>query len=100
VKLELTEPQQITLRDVLTTAGLSVRQIEDIFLLLSFKRERVQLAFYYRAQGMTYRKIGSVLGVTEQAAFKMIKNECKNIAVYLRGSVNFYDDSVPTYIDG
>jgi len=84
VKLELTEPQQITLRDVLTTAGLSTRQIEDIFLLLSFKRERVQLAFYYRAQGMTQQEVADRVGVAQRVIHYYLTGELAEISEYLR----------------
>ena len=87
--LYLTEIQQVTLRDVLTTTGLNSRQIDDIFLLLSFKRERVQLAFYYRAQGMTYDAIGGRLGVTFQAVEKFVSISCADIQKYL--STNLVD---------
>jgi len=83
MKLELTELQQITLRDVLTTAGLTARQVEDIFLLLSFKRERVQLAFYYRAQGMTQQEVADRVGVTQQAVQLYIKEDLSEIMRYL-----------------
>lgn len=89
MKLELTELQQITLRDVLTTAGLSVRQIEDIFLLLSFKRERVQLAFYYRACGLTFEEVGERIEIPRTTVQDMIHRDCENIAIYLRESSSF-----------
>jgi predicted DNA-binding protein (UPF0251 family) len=84
VHLYLTDTEVLTLRDVLRTAGLNDRQIEDITLLLSFKRERVQLAFYYRVQGMTFEQVGERVGVSRQVATRMLYEECENIADFLR----------------
>jgi DNA-directed RNA polymerase specialized sigma24 family protein len=86
VDLHLTELQQITLRDILVTAGLTTRQVEDIFLLLSFKRERVQLAFYYRSQGMTYAEVADMLGEPWTTVYEWIMRDCENIAIYFRES--------------
>ena len=82
--LYLTEIQQVTLRDVLTTTGLNSRQIDDIFLLLSFKRERVQLAFYYRAQGMTYKDISNLIDTPLRTVYDMITIHCADLRIYLQ----------------
>ena len=75
----LTEIQKITLKDILTTSGLKQRQVEDIFLLLSFKPERVQLAFYYRACGNTLDEIGSFIGMTRQGVSKILNERCCDV---------------------
>lgn len=90
MNLALTELQQVALRDALVTTGINSWQVDDIFLLLSFKRGRVQLAFYYRAHGFTYKDIGELLFMSKQAAFKMVQEECENIAIYLRNPVDFW----------
>lgn len=80
----LTEIQKITLRDILITTGLTERQVEDIFLLLRFKPDRVQLAFYYRACGNTYEEIGGILGVDESTVRSHINTKCKDIKNYIK----------------
>jgi hypothetical protein len=89
MNIELTEIQQITLRDILVTTGLTTRQVEDIFLLLSFKRKRVQLAFYYRAQGMTHEEVSERVNVAKSTAFDMLISGCEDVSMYLRGFPNF-----------
>jgi len=79
----LTEIQQITLRDILVKGGLESYQVIDIFHMLSTKRERVQLAFYYRVQGMTYQETGDLLGVSHVAVQKMVKSGLSDIHEYL-----------------
>ena len=78
-----TEVQQITLRDILTNTGLTQRQVEDIFLLLRFKPERVQLAFYYRACGNTYEEIGEMLSISHNQVMWDVSESCKDIKKYL-----------------
>ena len=80
----LTEIQKITLKDILTTSGLKLRQVEDIFLLLSFKPERVQLAFYYRACGETYDDCGKRIAVDESTIRYYLKENCGDIYLYLK----------------
>ena len=81
----LTEIQKITLKDILTTSGLKQRQVEDIFLLLNFKPERVQLAFYYRACGETYEWIGEVLNTPRRTVNDWVNINCVDICMYLKG---------------
>ena len=83
----LTEIQKITLKDILTTAGLKQRQVEDIFLLLSFKPERVQLAFYYRACGETYDDVGKLIGQSPRMVFYYISESCSEINDYFRYNI-------------
>ena len=80
----LTEIQEITLRDILTTAGLKQSQVEDVFMLLSFKPERVQLAFYYRACGETQEQVGDKLGIHQTTVLRMIDKQCDDIKLYMR----------------
>lgn len=82
--LYLTDTEILTLRDVFRTAGLRDRQIEDIMLLLSFKRERVQKAFYYRAQGLTYEQVGERVDVPMRGAHAMITEQCWDVQEYLK----------------
>ena len=84
MKLHYTEVQKITLRDILRTSGLSERQIEDVFLLLSFKPERVQLAFYYRACGNTYEEIGSFIHMSVTQTKRYINDNCGDINKYIK----------------
>ena len=79
----LTDPQKITLKDILTTSGLKQRQVEDVFLLLNFKPERVQLAFYYRACGETYENIGELIDESAQMCHYYVINSCYDINLYL-----------------
>jgi DNA-directed RNA polymerase specialized sigma24 family protein len=79
----LTEIQKITLRDILITTGLTERQVEDIFLLLRFKPERVQLAFYYRACGNTYEEIGGFMDEPLKTVHDLVTIGCKDIFKYL-----------------
>ena len=80
----LNETQLITLRDVLRTAGLKERQIEDVMLLLWTKPHRIQLAFYYRSCGMTYEAIAAKLSVTHPQIMWDIEMGCKDINLYLK----------------
>lgn len=84
--LVLTEVQKITLRDILTTAGLTNRQVEDIFLLLRFKPERVQLVFYYRACEFSQNKISEKTGIPQQTISDIINNNLNDIKLYLYGT--------------
>lgn len=84
MNLALTEIQQITLRDVLTTAGLTARQVEDVFLLLSFKDNRTQRAFYHRACGSTYDTVGEIMGEARTVVQYLVNVSCSDINKYLR----------------
>ena len=84
MELRLTEIQKITLRDILTTSGLKNRQVEDVLLLLSFKPERVQLAFYYRSCGETYEDCGKHISVDESTIRYYLKENCGDIYLYLK----------------
>ena len=87
MELKLTNIQKITLRDILMTAGLKKRQVEDVFLLLSFKPESVQLAFYYRACGETYEDVGKLIGQSPRMVFYYISESCSEINDYFRSDV-------------
>lgn len=80
----MTEIQQITLRDVLRQQGLSERRIEDVFLLLRFKPDRVQQVFYYAAQGWTQEDMASMIGMTRGAVRHYINNSLTDIRLYLQ----------------
>ena len=82
--LYLTDTEYLTLRDVLRTAGLRDRQIEDVVLLLSFKRERVQRVFYLRAIGWTQQDIADHVGISQRHVGNIIGNGCAEIYTYLR----------------
>ena len=84
MELKLTNIQKITLRDILTTAGLKQRQVEDVFLLLSFKPESVQLAFYYRSCGETQEQIADRLGIHQTSVLRMMEEQCDDIKLYMR----------------
>jgi len=75
--------QELTLKDIFRTAGLKEAQIVDIFGLLEAKTEAVQLVFYYRSCGATYKEAGKMVGVSKQGANKIIKNNCRDIKKYL-----------------
>lgn len=79
----MTEIQQITLRDVLRQAGLSERSIEDVFLLLRFKTERVQMIFYYAAQGWTQGDIAAMLGMAQSTVNHYVNNSMTDLRLYL-----------------
>jgi DNA-binding NarL/FixJ family response regulator len=80
----MTEIQQITLRDVLRQQGLSERSIEDVELLLRFKPDRVQMVFYYAAQGWTQQDIASVIGMTRGAVQHYINNSMTDLKLYFQ----------------
>jgi hypothetical protein len=79
----MTEIQKITLRDVFRQAGLSERKIEDVFLLLRFKPEEVQLTFYYISLGHTQAETGEKIGVSQRQIGKYLKQKCSDIMEYL-----------------
>ena len=79
----LNETQLITLRDVLRTAGLKERQIEDIQLLLRFKPHRVQLAFYYTTIGLSQRETSAILGCAQSTVWHSVNVGCCDIRNYL-----------------
>ena len=79
----MTELQKITLRDVFRQQGLSERRIEDAMLLLRFKPERVQLAFYYVAQGMTQEDAAAMMGVSRRLVGHHLSSSCADIKEYL-----------------
>ncbi|MDC7125764.1 MAG: hypothetical protein PQJ46_09360 [Spirochaetales bacterium] len=81
----MTELQKLVLRDVFRQAGLDERKIEDIFLLLRFKPEKVQLAFYYISTGATQKAAGDEIGVTQQQIGKYLK-KCNDIKEYLKSA--------------
>ena len=80
----MTDLQKITLRDILTTAGLTERQVEDVFLLLRFKPERVQMAFYYRACGLTQVEVADRIEVHQTTVLRMIEEQCDDIKKYIQ----------------
>ena len=82
--LYLTDTEILKLRDVFREAGLSDRQIEDIALLLSFKRERVQRVFYLRAIGWKQQDIADHVGISQRHVGNIIGNGCAEIYTYLR----------------
>lgn len=79
----MTEVQKITLRDVLRQQGLHERRIDDIMLLLRFKPERVQMAFYYVTSGMTQSGAARMVGVSQMQVSKYIRENCSDIQDYL-----------------
>jgi hypothetical protein len=79
----LTEIQKITLRDVFRQEGLSERRIEDVMLLLRFKPERVQLAFYYTSIGWTQEAAADEIGVSRVQVSKYLSGQCTDIKEYL-----------------
>lgn len=78
----MTEIQLITLRDVFAQAGLGEAQIHDVMLLLRFKPERVQLAFYYVATLGTQKAAAAELGVSQQTVGWYLK-KCADVRRYL-----------------
>jgi len=80
----LNEIQMITLRDVLRQQGLSERRIEDVFLLLRFKPDRVQQVFYYAAQGWTQRDIAAVIGTAHSTVQYYIDSSLTDVRLYLQ----------------
>lgn len=78
----MTEIQQITLRDVLRQKGLSEDSIHDVFLLLRFKPDRVQLVFYYAVQGWTQRDIAAVIGTSKTAVNHYINSSLTDLRLY------------------
>ena len=81
--LAVTEIQKITLRDILTTAGLTPRQVEDVFLLLRFKPERVQMIFYYRSCGETQHETAEKVGCTQNVVYWHLNNSLEDVRKYI-----------------
>jgi len=84
----MTEIQKITLADVFRSQGLDEQKIRDIMLLLYFKPQYVQQAFYYVANGYSYAFAASRLNVSKQQVSLYIRNNCDDINTYLRESEN------------
>jgi DNA-binding NarL/FixJ family response regulator len=82
----MTEIQQITLRDVLRQQGLSERSIEDVELLLRFKPDRVQMVFYYAAQGWTQEDIALGVGAAQSTVNHYLSNSLAEVKMYLKES--------------
>ena len=82
--LTYTKEQKQTLYDILD-AGLEEYQIIDILDLLKSKPYKIQMAFYYRAYGMTYEEIGEKLVLPYSTVRRYIKRNCKNIKKTLQG---------------
>ena len=80
--------QELTIKDIFRTAGLKESQIVDIFGLLGAKTEAVQLVFYYRACGATYKEAGKMVGVSKRVAHYKIINQCEDIKKYLKSVTN------------
>jgi len=80
----LTEIQKITLRDILREYGLPERKIEDVFLLLRFKPEEVQLSFYYVSMGYTQEETAVMLDIPQQKVSRIISKKCGEIKEYLK----------------
>ena len=78
----LNETQLITLRDVLRTAGLKERHIEDVMLLLWTKPHRIQLAFCFRAIGMPYASIAWKMDKPIMTVHGWVANSCADIKKY------------------
>lgn len=86
----LSDIQKITLRDVFRDHGLTERQIEDIFLLLYFKPENVQQAFYYTSIGFSYLKTSEKIHVSTKQAWKYVNENCEDIKTYLKMYISMY----------
>ena len=80
----MTEIQKITLRDVLRQEGLSERRIEDVFLLLRYKPEHVQLVFYYAAQGWTQTDVALLLGTSQRTVHYHLNVTLFEVRTYLK----------------
>lgn len=80
----MTEIQMMTLRDVLRQEGLSERSIEDVFLLLRYKPERVQQVFYYAAQGWTQTDTAAAMNVSQRTVWYHLNNGLVDIKLYLK----------------
>ena len=83
--LKYTEEQRQTLYDVLD-AGLEEYQIIDILDLLKTKPYKVQMAFYYRACGMTYEEIGREMSFPLSTIYWLLTKKCTEIKKYLTES--------------
>lgn len=79
----LTDIQKMALRDVFRQTGLAESRIEDIFLLLRFKPDKVQQAFYCIGIGHTFEETGEIVGVSTMQAWNYVKKNCTDIKQYL-----------------
>lgn len=80
----LTDIQKMTLRDVFRQTRLPENRIHDIFLLLSFKPDPVQQAFYLIATGHTFEEAGELIGVSKMQAWRYVNEACSDIKTYLK----------------
>ena len=80
----MTEIQRITLRDVFRQHGMPESRIHDVMLLLRFKPERVQLAFYYTAIGWTQEQAAREVGVSQRHIGRLVSEGCEDVKIYLR----------------
>ena len=79
----MTSEETRILEDLLISQGLDIRKAEDICLLLQFKPENVQRAFYLRCQGKTQEEIAYEVGVTQRQVSFYLSNNCVDIKKYL-----------------
>ena len=79
----MTDKEWRELEDILIDTGLDVRKAEDICLLLRYKPDNVQRAFYLRCKGWTLEEIGKVINVSKQQVFKYMDENCEDIKKYL-----------------
>ena len=83
----MTSEETRILEDLLISQGLDIRKAEDICLLLQFKPENVQRAFYLRCQGKTQEEIGFELGVPQTTVSYYLIEKCKDIKSVLTGNI-------------
>lgn len=82
----MTPTQELILSRVITDAGLTQEQADEICLILSDESRRTQEAFYYRCLGFTHAEIGELMGCSRQnigallAGEKKVKNYFKEVA--------------------
>lgn len=76
--------QTIILNRQLEDIGLTEKQGAHILRLLLLKPEKVQLAFYYRAIGLTQQEIANKINVTQQRVSILLSENCNDIKIYLK----------------
>jgi hypothetical protein len=76
--------QTFILSRQLEDEGLTPRQGAHILRLLSFKPEKVQIAFYYRSMGLNQEEIADKIDSTQRQVSRVLSRDCKDIKIYLK----------------
>ena len=83
----MNDEQQHTLRTHLLDKGLDEQMVYDIMLLLRYKPDKVQLAFYYVTLGFTQDRAAVNIGVKQATVNYYLSVQCADIKKYIEDSL-------------